>query len=181
MGAIGADAVLQLPRIHGARECDVGDPSSSSHNSQAPLSRLGGDSVLRHSFSRSWTAARDPCRWEPEGHGTGRDGIPRAQLVAWWRVWHIAVSAWRCRRDLHPHVHLHGHAGGTPVATARTLWRRSSHDTVGIDTPYTCLVLRDPFSDWYGLRIADDGHRGFAESRTCVYVAYVRRPGDCGV
>jgi uncharacterized BrkB/YihY/UPF0761 family membrane protein len=41
------------------------------HNSQAPLSRLGGDSVLRYSFSRSWTATGDPCCWEPERHGTG--------------------------------------------------------------------------------------------------------------
>ena len=71
LGAVGDDAVLQLPGIHSAREFDVRNPPSSRRNSQAPLSCLGGDSVLLHSLARSWTVAGDPCCWEPEGHGTG--------------------------------------------------------------------------------------------------------------
>src|SRR5579864_7883791 len=54
LGPVGDDAVLQLPGIHSARECDVCDPPPSRCNSQAPLSCLGGYSVLLHSLARTW-------------------------------------------------------------------------------------------------------------------------------
>ena len=86
LAAARHDALLQLARLHGARERDVGDLPAPRRDPAAPLPVLGAAAVLLHPLPRRRPAAGDAGRRQPAGDGRGERRAVRPRVVAERRV-----------------------------------------------------------------------------------------------
>ena len=75
LGRARHDDLLQLARLHGARERDVGDLPAPRRRQEAPLHLLGADPLLLHPLARRRPAAGDAGRRQPAG-GRPRERRP---------------------------------------------------------------------------------------------------------
>ena len=111
LAAARDDDLLQLARVHGARERDVGDLPAPRRRAEAPLHLLGADPVRLHPLARHRPAAGDARRRQPAGGRQGERRAVRPRVVAERRLGRAALPARLRRRGLRPDLGLPGDAG----------------------------------------------------------------------
>ncbi len=111
--------LLQLARVHGAGERDVGDLPPPRRDQAPPLPSFGGDPLLLHHGAGHRRAARDRRRRRAGGIRRRAGRRLRAPVVAGRRVGAAAVPARRGRRGPGADVDLPGDAGRPAVAAPR--------------------------------------------------------------
>ena len=82
LAAAGDDDLLQLARVHRARERDVGDLPAPRRRAEAPLHLLGADPVRLHPLARHRPPARHAGGRQPPGGRQGERRAVRRRVVA---------------------------------------------------------------------------------------------------
>ena len=118
LAAVRDDGVLQLARLHRARERDVGDLPAPRRREEAALHLLGADPVRLHPVARRRPAAGDARRRQPAGGRQGKRRLPRPHLVAATGCRRPALSARVGGRDVRADLGLSGHALGATAGGA---------------------------------------------------------------
>ena len=181
LGARHHDAVLQLARVHGAGERDVGDLPAPRGRAQTPLPCLGVAALPLHPVARRRHVAGHAGGGQPDGDRSGTGRAARPQLVVARCFRRVALLARLRGRGVRVDLGLPRDALRAPPHHARADRRRDSGRVVGDHAPRARVVLRDAVAGQRGLRLADDRDRRAAQPGDRGDAFAARRAGDLGI